>query len=94
MNRNELTPDDGGTSELNESKIIGSFLFKTYKELAKAIEKKVSDFDTPRKTAHGCTDDGKDGLDAVCCNTRNGVQLCDPRFIAVGHGEGNLRCSS
>ncbi len=31
MNGNEFAPDDGGTSELNESEIIGSFLLKADK---------------------------------------------------------------
>ncbi len=47
MNGNEFTPDDGGTSELNESEIIGSFLLKADEQLAKTVEKRVCDLNDP-----------------------------------------------
>ena len=47
MNRKELTPDNHSAGKLNESEIIGGFLFKTDEEFTKAIEKRVCDFNDP-----------------------------------------------
>ena len=47
MDRNEFAPDNNGAGKLNESEIIGGFLFKTDEEFAKTIEKRVRDLNDP-----------------------------------------------
>ena len=49
MNRNEFAPDNNSAGKLNESKIIGGFLFKTDQEFTKAIEKRVRDLSATPK---------------------------------------------
>ncbi len=47
MNRNQLTPDDNGTSELDQSQIIGSFLFVANQEFPKAVHKRMNNLHNP-----------------------------------------------
>jgi len=47
MDRNKLTPDNNGTGKWNKGPVIGCLFLKTDKQLAKAIEKRVCDFNDP-----------------------------------------------
>ncbi len=47
MNRYEFAPNNDGTGELNESKIIGSFFLKADEQLAKTVEERVCDLSNP-----------------------------------------------
>ncbi len=47
MNRDELAPNDNGTSKMNQSKIIVSFLFISHQKFSKAIHVRMKHLDNP-----------------------------------------------
>ena len=47
MNLDKFAPDNNSASKMDQSKVILSFLFKSNKQLAETVEKRMSDFDYP-----------------------------------------------
>ena len=47
MNRKTFSPNNNSTSEMNKSKIVSNFLFRTDEKFSKKVKKRMSSFDNP-----------------------------------------------